>query len=304
MNSYCQVVLYRGRAPCISVLKPAKTPSNCAAPLYSAGYPAVNDVPSNALGWDLFATRLAHFNSQDLEAHRPKNPPTIDHQSPSKSRDSGQFSNNREYPHTITTALRKELTMSSTSAQPSSGPSQAHDQDTEMLDPPPPPPAPQPSSEEQRDDEDTQAPSQPQQPSTQNPPQQPQQEQPQEPPIPTPGPRAARLQALFASTARHTLDKISKENFGACFPTMSARAPGTLEFVQRQMVDRLGGLWNVSFSFIYSPFFIVIFSVIFWVLMFCCWGVVALFTLCWGVCLDCGAALESVKCLGSQQVAF
>ncbi len=68
---------------------------------------------------------------------------------------------------------------------------------------------------------------------------------PPPPPPPVPGPRAARLQALFATTARHSLDKISKENFAACFPTVASRAPGTLEFVQRQMVERLGGLWNV-----------------------------------------------------------
>lgn len=62
---------------------------------------------------------------------------------------------------------------------------------------------------------------------------------------PIPGPRAARLQALFASTAKHTLDKINKDNFASCFPTIATKAPGTLEFVQRQMVERLGGLWNV-----------------------------------------------------------
>jgi kinetochore protein NNF1 len=62
-----------------------------------------------------------------------------------------------------------------------------------------------------------------------------------------PGPRASRLQALFASTAKHTLDKINKDNFASCFPTIATKAPGTLEFVQRQMVERLGGLWNVRF---------------------------------------------------------
>ncbi|KAL2016556.1 hypothetical protein VTK56DRAFT_3413 [Thermocarpiscus australiensis] len=63
-----------------------------------------------------------------------------------------------------------------------------------------------------------------------------------------PGPRASRLQALFASTVKHTLDKISKDNFASCFPTIAAKAPGTLEFVQRQMVERLGGLWNKEFE--------------------------------------------------------
>ncbi|KAK3898027.1 hypothetical protein C8A05DRAFT_38399, partial [Staphylotrichum tortipilum] len=54
----------------------------------------------------------------------------------------------------------------------------------------------------------------------------------------------SRLQALFESVSKRSLDKISKENFAACFPTAAAKAPGTLEFVQRQMVERLGGLWK------------------------------------------------------------
>lgn len=65
-----------------------------------------------------------------------------------------------------------------------------------------------------------------------------------------PGPRASRLQALFAQTGKHTLDKINKDNFASCFPTIAAKAPGTLEFVQRQMVERLGGLWNVRSLFL------------------------------------------------------
>ncbi|KAL2140807.1 hypothetical protein VTI28DRAFT_3241 [Corynascus sepedonium] len=75
-----------------------------------------------------------------------------------------------------------------------------------------------------------------------------QEQRPAPPPPPVPGPRAARLQALFATTAKHTLDKINKDNFGACFPTISQKAPGTLEFVQRQMVERLGSLWNKEFE--------------------------------------------------------
>ncbi|KAL2137166.1 hypothetical protein VTI74DRAFT_7713 [Chaetomium olivicolor] len=79
--------------------------------------------------------------------------------------------------------------------------------------------------------------------------QQRQRAEPDQPPVAlVPGPRAARLQELFASTAKHTLDKISKENFAACFPTIAAKAPGTLEFVQRQMVERLGGLWKKEFE--------------------------------------------------------
>lgn len=76
-------------------------------------------------------------------------------------------------------------------------------------------------------------------------------------PIITPGVRAGRFQQLFASVVARTLDKIDRDNFAACFPTIRERAPGTLEFVQRQMVERLGGLWNVRrefFFFLYPPF--------------------------------------------------
>ncbi|KAK0722803.1 Nnf1-domain-containing protein, partial [Lasiosphaeria miniovina] len=79
-------------------------------------------------------------------------------------------------------------------------------------------------------------------------------EAPDSPPLPakhrpaTPGPRAARLQALFAATLTHTLDKISYANFAACYPTVAARAPGTLEFVQRQMVERLGAQCKREFD--------------------------------------------------------
>ncbi|KAK3997347.1 Nnf1-domain-containing protein [Cladorrhinum sp. PSN332] len=64
-----------------------------------------------------------------------------------------------------------------------------------------------------------------------------------------PGPRATYLQNLFAQAAKHTLDKLSSPaNFASCFPTIAAKAPGTLDNVQRQMVDRLGGLWNREFE--------------------------------------------------------
>jgi hypothetical protein len=142
----------------------------------------------------------------------------------------------------------------SASAQPQRQP-QPQDADTEMSDhQQPPAPHAQPdhsaaaaADETENTPQNQQAEDQPQeqpQPPNQNQTQEPQEKQPPPPP-PAPGPRAARLQALFASTAKHTLDKINKENFGACFPTISDKAPGTLEFVQRQMVERLGGLWNV-----------------------------------------------------------
>jgi kinetochore protein NNF1 len=75
---------------------------------------------------------------------------------------------------------------------------------------------------------------------------------PASPPLParhtavTPGPRATRLQELFASSLTHTLAKISWENFASCYPTIAANAPGTLKAVQRQMVDRLEELCKVS----------------------------------------------------------
>ncbi|KAK3692950.1 Nnf1-domain-containing protein [Podospora appendiculata] len=77
---------------------------------------------------------------------------------------------------------------------------------------------------------------------------------PESPPLPskhtaaTPGPRAVRFHDVFSSTLKHTLDKISRVNFAACYPTIAARAPGTLEFVQRQMVDRLGAQCNKEFD--------------------------------------------------------
>ncbi|KAK3302380.1 Nnf1-domain-containing protein [Chaetomium strumarium] len=131
-------------------------------------------------------------------------------------------------------------------------------QDTEMLDtpqlpPPPPPPPPQTETASGQADSTGASASAPEQQREQEPSSDPDPPPPQDTAAPiTPGPRAARLQALFASTAKHTLDKINRDNFAACFPTIAARAPGTLEFVQRQMVERLGGLWNREFETIMS----------------------------------------------------
>jgi kinetochore protein NNF1 len=141
------------------------------------------------------------------------------------------------------------------------------DADTEMTDQPataaPPPPShPTPSQPAATvNEQDATAANPPSQTEPQTQPQQPNQQQepspetePQQqqektptpvPEIPPPGPKASRLQALFATTAKHTLDKINKENFASCFPTVANKAPGTLEFVQRQMVERLGNLWTV-----------------------------------------------------------
>ena len=62
----------------------------------------------------------------------------------------------------------------------------------------------------------------------------------------TPGPRAARFQEMYSLALSHTLSKISYDNFAACYPTSAAQAPGVLKQVQKQMVDRLGELCNVS----------------------------------------------------------
>lgn len=81
-----------------------------------------------------------------------------------------------------------------------------------------------------------------------------QQPPPASPPLPTPhtavtpGPRATRFQQVYASSLAHTLAKISWDNFAACYPTMAASggAAATLRKVQKQMVDRLEELCNVS----------------------------------------------------------
>ncbi len=130
------------------------------------------------------------------------------------------------------------------------------DIDTDMTDAQPPPTSSQPQGRTQQPTPSTSQPPHQQQPQQQQP--EPSSDQPSDDPQEgddqepqreiQPGPRAARLQALFESVAKRSLDKISKENFAACFPTAAAKAPGTLEFVQRQMVERLGGLWKVCLS--------------------------------------------------------
>ncbi|KAF4447261.1 Kinetochore-associated protein NNF1 [Fusarium austroafricanum] len=82
----------------------------------------------------------------------------------------------------------------------------------------------------------------------QDPEKQPESEQdpPASPPLPqrhtavTPGPRAARLQELYARSLKKTLGKIGWENVAGCYPTVAKRAEGVLRQVQGQMVDKLG----------------------------------------------------------------
>lgn len=72
------------------------------------------------------------------------------------------------------------------------------------------------------------------------------------PPLPerhtavTPGPRAARLQQLYAQSLRHTLSKLGWDNFAGCYPTVARRAEPVLRQVQAQMVDKLGDKCEVS----------------------------------------------------------
>ncbi|MCJ1462186.1 hypothetical protein MMC07_000786 [Pseudocyphellaria aurata] len=60
---------------------------------------------------------------------------------------------------------------------------------------------------------------------------------PPQPPIPlTPGPRASKFFTLFASALTKTLSTVSLSKFGACFPTVAARAPEILSAVHAQIV--------------------------------------------------------------------
>jgi kinetochore protein NNF1 len=80
-------------------------------------------------------------------------------------------------------------------------------------------------------------------------PQEPHPEPPPPPPPPhiLPGPRAARLQELYAQSLRRTLAKLKWENFAACYPTVASRAEPVLRQVQAQMVEKLGEKCEVRF---------------------------------------------------------
>ncbi|KAH7252470.1 Nnf1-domain-containing protein [Fusarium tricinctum] len=106
-------------------------------------------------------------------------------------------------------------------------------------------PDPQPEPPAQAETAQDTASQQPQQPSEQE--QNPNtQEPPASPPLPqrhtavTPGPRAARLQELYARSLKKTLGKVGWGNVAGCYPTIAKRAEGVLRQVQGQMVDKLG----------------------------------------------------------------
>jgi kinetochore protein NNF1 len=75
---------------------------------------------------------------------------------------------------------------------------------------------------------------------------------PASPPLPTrhtavtPGPRATRLQELYAQSLAHTLNKVSWDNLAACYPTIAKGAPNLLRGVRKTMVERLEEMCNVS----------------------------------------------------------
>lgn len=72
-----------------------------------------------------------------------------------------------------------------------------------------------------------------------------QQQQSQQPVVP--GPRASRLQELYAQSLKRTLGKLKWDNFAACYPTVASRAEPVLKQVQAQMVEKLGEKCEVRF---------------------------------------------------------
>lgn len=65
-------------------------------------------------------------------------------------------------------------------------------------------------------------------------PQQPEQQEEEQP-----GPRAARLQEIYARSLKKTLSKLDWDNFAGCYPTIAKRAEPVLKQVQEKMVDNL-----------------------------------------------------------------
>ncbi|KAH7328602.1 Nnf1-domain-containing protein [Stachybotrys elegans] len=77
---------------------------------------------------------------------------------------------------------------------------------------------------------------------------------PASPPLPerptavSPGPRASRLQELYAQSLRRTLGKLAWDNFAECYPTVARRAQPVLRQVQSQMVEKLGDKCEKEFE--------------------------------------------------------
>lgn len=74
------------------------------------------------------------------------------------------------------------------------------------------------------------------------------------PPLPqrhtaaTPGPRAARLQQVYAQSLQRTLAKLGWDTVAGCYPTVARRADGVLRQVQAQMVEKLAEKCEVSLN--------------------------------------------------------
>jgi kinetochore protein NNF1 len=86
----------------------------------------------------------------------------------------------------------------------------------------------------------------------------------QQPEQPRPGPRASRLQEIYAESLNRTLAKVGWNNFAGCFPTIAKRAEPVLRQVQEQMVSRLNDKCTVRFpqltAFSFFFFFFFFFS--------------------------------------------
>ncbi|EFY93904.1 spindle pole protein Nnf1, putative [Metarhizium acridum CQMa 102] len=74
---------------------------------------------------------------------------------------------------------------------------------------------------------------------TARPPEEEEEEEEEEVEATKPGPRALRLQEIYAASLARTLDKLSYDNVAPCYPTIARRASPVLRQVQAQMVERL-----------------------------------------------------------------
>ncbi len=72
-----------------------------------------------------------------------------------------------------------------------------------------------------------------------------QDQQPEQQETEQPGPRATRLQELYALSVKKTLSKLDWDNFAGCYPTIAKRAEPVLKEVQERTVASLGQRCNV-----------------------------------------------------------